>query len=105
MYTNCQICTVVGILAGQGLQGLDQLGLDFAMAVTFIGIVVPLIVNRPMLVCALTSGIVAMLARELPNNLGLLVAAVVGIAAGMVAESLMNADVKPDYHTPTPEDS
>lgn len=91
MYANWQLCTVIGIVAGQGLQGLDQLGLDFAMAVTFIGIVIPLIINRPMLICALTSGVVAMLARGLPNNLGLMIAAIAGIAAGMTAEALMKS--------------
>lgn len=95
MYTNWQICTVVGILAGQGLQGLDQLGLDFAMVVTFIGIVIPLIVSRPMLLCAVAAGITAMLARGLPNNLGLIVAAVVGIAVGMLAETLMTGATDP----------
>lgn len=94
MYSNWQLCTFVGIVAGQRLENLGELGLDFAMVVTFIGIVVPLIITRPMLVCAAASGITAMLARHLPNNLGLMLAALVGIAAGMLADSFITAGAR-----------
>jgi len=57
------------------------------MVVTFIGIVVPLIVNRPMLVCALVSGLTALLTNPLPNKIGLIIAAVAGIAAGIIVET------------------
>ena len=90
MYVNWNICTVLGIIAGQRLEGLANLGLDFAMVVTFIGIVVPIIANRPMLVCALVAGVTAVLTYPLPNKLGLMIAAVAGIAAGMIAESITN---------------
>jgi 4-azaleucine resistance transporter AzlC len=86
MYINWNICTVIGIVAGQQLEGLAELGLDFAMVVTFIGIVVPLIVNRPMLVCALTAGLAGIVTYNMPNRLGLIVAALVGITAGLLAE-------------------
>jgi 4-azaleucine resistance transporter AzlC len=86
MYVNWNLCTVIGIVAGQQLEGLAELGLDFAMVVTFIGIVVPLIVNRPMLVCALTAGLAGIVTYNMPNRLGLIVAALVGITAGLLAE-------------------
>ncbi len=95
MYINWQVWTVVGLLAGQRIQGLAQLGLEFALAVTFIGIVVPLIINWPLLLCALTAGGVAVLAAGLPNQLGLMVAALSAIAVGMIAETLLA--------TPAPE--
>lgn len=87
MYINWNICTIVGMVAGQQLEGLADLGLEFAMVVTFIGITVPLIVNRPMLVCAVVAGVTGVLTFSLPNKLGLMVAALLGIAAGMLAES------------------
>jgi len=90
MYTNWQICTLIGIVAGTQLEGIAELGLEFAMVVTFIGIVVPFIVNRPMLVCALVAGVVSILAAEFPNNSGLMVAAFAGIAAGMITENMTN---------------
>jgi 4-azaleucine resistance transporter AzlC len=86
MYINWQTCTLIGIVAGQQFRNLTNLGLDFAMVVTFIGIVIPLIVNRPMLICAVVAGVTAVLTNSLPNKLGLMVAALVGIAAGMIAE-------------------
>ncbi|MBZ0298965.1 MAG: AzlC family ABC transporter permease [Anaerolineae bacterium] len=88
MYVNWNLCTLIGILAGQRLEGLATLGLDFAMVVTFIGILVPLLVSRPMLLSALVAGVVGVLANGLPNKLGLMLAAVCGIAAGMLAEAL-----------------
>jgi 4-azaleucine resistance transporter AzlC len=88
MYVNWQICTLIGIVAGRSLQGAATWGLDFAMVAIFIGITVPLIVSRPMLICTLVAGVTAVLANGLPNKLGLMLAALLGIGAGVLAESL-----------------
>lgn len=88
MYINWQLCTIIGVVAGQILENAESLGLEFAMVVTFIGIVVPMIVNRPMLVAAIVAGGVAIVAKPLPNNLGLFVASLVGIIAGVIAERI-----------------
>ena len=55
-YLNWQLCTLIGIIAGQRLGDAATWGLDFAMTLTFIGIVVPLIKSRPLLACALAAG-------------------------------------------------
>lgn len=94
MYSNWNFSTWIGILAGTQFKGLAESGLDFAMVVTFIGIVVPLIINRPMLVCALVSGVTAVLANPLENKIGLIIAAVAGIAAGIIVETLQVAPAK-----------
>ncbi|MBN1120586.1 MAG: AzlC family ABC transporter permease [Anaerolineae bacterium] len=86
MYTNWQICTLIGILVGQQIPDPQGWGLDFAMVVTFIGIIMPLIRNRPALVSVIVAGVVSVLANGLPNKLGLMVAALLGIAAGVLAE-------------------
>jgi 4-azaleucine resistance transporter AzlC len=86
MYCNWQLCTLIGIVMGRRLRDLPDLGLDYAMVITFIGIVVPFIVNRPMLLCAMVSGAVSMFTTDVPNKMGLMVAAVCGIAAGLIAE-------------------
>lgn len=88
MYGNWQLCTMIGILAGRN-EAIQSLGLDFAMVVTFIGIVVPLLVTRPMLLSALAAGLSALLFNGLPHQLGLIVAAVAGIAVGYAAETLV----------------
>src|SRR5690606_20944407 len=41
MYTNWQLCTLIGVAFGQAVPNLATWGLDFAMLATFIGIVVP----------------------------------------------------------------
>jgi 4-azaleucine resistance transporter AzlC len=89
MYLNWQLCTLIGIITGQSIQGAQEMGLDFAMIATFIGIVVPLIANRPMLVCAVVSGATAVLASGMPHKLGLIAAAGAGIAAGFITETYL----------------
>ena len=87
MYINWQLWTAVGIVAGTQIQGAGDLGLEFAMVVTFIGIVVPLIRQWPMLVCALVAGGTSLLFDVLPHQLGLIAAAVCGIIAGIVVQA------------------
>ncbi len=89
MYGNWQLVTWIGILAGSQFQNAEQWGLDFAMAATFLGIVVPSVINRPMLVCALVAGVVGILANGLPNNSGLMVGAFAGILAGYLVETYL----------------
>ena len=88
MYLNWQLWTAIGLFAGTKLAGLAEWGLDFAMVVTFIGIVVPLVKSLPMLLCAAVAGAAAVLLKGLPNNLGLIAAALAGMAAGVVFETL-----------------
>ena len=68
------------------LQGMTDWGLEFAMAVTFIGIVVPMLLTRPMVLAAFAAGAVAVLARDWPHQLGLMAGAGAGVAAGMLAQ-------------------
>lgn len=89
MYSNWQLCTLVGIIAGQSIPDARGWGLDFAMTVTFIGIVIPLIRTRPMLVSVVVSGACALLTYDMPNKLGLIVAAVAGIMSGVIAEAAL----------------
>lgn len=93
MYANWQLCTVIGIFAGQRLTDLREWGLEFAMVVTFIGIVVPMLETRPMLLSAVAAALVALLAHELPGQVGLLLAAATGIGVGYFTEiRLAHAD-------------
>jgi predicted branched-subunit amino acid permease len=94
MYLNWQLCTLIGLLAGQSLGDIGALGLDFAMSVTFIGLVIPALKSRPMLAAALVAGIVAVLAYPLPNKLGLMAAALSGVIAGLVLETAAHLPVK-----------
>lgn len=86
MYLNWQLCTWIGIFAGQALPNPASWGLDFALVVTFIGMLAPGLRNRPVIACVLAAGTAALLLAGLPNRLGLIVATLVGVAAGMIAE-------------------
>lgn len=87
MYTNWQLCTLIGITAGRTIPDAASWGLDFAMVATFVGIVVPMLRTRPMLVSALVAGFSALIFHDLDNKMGLMVAALLGIAAGYAAET------------------
>ena len=86
MYSNWQLSTIVGIVAGQSIQNPERWGLDFALVVTFIGMLVPMLNKRPVLVAAIVAGIFAVLGNGLGNKLGLLIAVVLGMVAGVIVE-------------------
>lgn len=88
MYVNWQICTWIGIVTGQAITDPASWGLDFAMIVTFIGMLAGLIRQRSELVAAAVAGTVALAANPLPNKLGLILAALAGIGAGVAIEWL-----------------
>lgn len=88
MYTNWQVCTWLGLTVGQLIPDAAAWGLDFAMPVTFLGMVVPYLKSRPMVAAVVISGVVSVLAYPMPNKLGLIVAAIAGIVAGIVAEKM-----------------
>lgn len=75
-----QLSTALGILLGT--QVPESWSLDFTLALTFIGMVVPLLKNRPNIATAITAGIVAVLTLHWPYKLGLIAAALAGIAIG-----------------------
>ena len=56
MYLNWNFWTFIGIVAGQSIPDLSQYGLAFAMDVTFIGMIMPQLKNRPMVLAALVAG-------------------------------------------------
>lgn len=79
-----QISTAVGIFLGTAIP--ESWSLDFALPLTFIAMVVPVLKNQPMVAAALSAGVVALIAYALPYRLGLILAALVGIAVGTVLE-------------------
>jgi 4-azaleucine resistance transporter AzlC len=88
MYMNWQLCTLIGVSIGQRLSTATNWGLDFAMSVTFIGMVIPYIKTQSMLVTVLVAGVVSLLAHSLPHQLGLIVAALAGAITGFSIEKL-----------------
>jgi len=64
------------------------LGLDFAIPLTFIALVIPRISDKPSLCAALASGVMAFAFNGLPLNLGVLAAASSGILCGCLFSRL-----------------
>lgn len=87
MYTNWQICTFIGIKAGQAINDPLNWGLDFAIVVTFIGILVPMASSWAVRTTIIISGSVALLTHDLPHNFGLIISAIIGIVAGVIVEN------------------
>lgn len=84
LWTCWQLSTAAGIFLGAQVPA--SWGLDFTLALTFIALVVPAINDNPSLFSALSAGLTAILARNLPYKLGLIAAALVGICAGLWSE-------------------
>jgi 4-azaleucine resistance transporter AzlC len=95
MYTNWNVCTFIGLTAGKAFPGISHWGLDFAMPATFIGIVIPYLVSKPMWASVITAGTVSILAGGLPHKLGLMVAALAGVIVGVVCEKISAGKKEP----------
>jgi 4-azaleucine resistance transporter AzlC len=88
MYCSWQLCTLIGITAGRAVpaEQVARLGLSFAATVAFIGMLIPLLHSRALVLSAAAAGAASVVFYGLPSRLGLLVAAAIGIAVGMLAE-------------------
>ncbi len=80
-----QVSTALGILLGSSIP--ESWPLAFTLPLTFIAMVVPVLKTRPAVASALSAGITALAAYSLPYKLGLIVAAMVGIAVGTYLEA------------------
>lgn len=80
LWAGWQLATLAGVLIGAQLP--SDLGLDFALPLTFIAIVVPMITSRGLLLAALMAGVAAVVLVALPYKTGLFIAALAGLIAG-----------------------
>ena len=79
-----QISVGAGILIGAGVPAAWRL--EFAAPLAFIAMSVPLLRDRAMVGAAIAAGIVVIAAQGLPLRLGLVAAALTGIAVGLLLE-------------------
>ncbi len=84
LWASWQVSTAAGVLVGASLPA--SLELDFALPLTFIAIVVPMIRSRAALGAATVSAAVALAGAGWPHSLGMLAAASCGITAGAFIE-------------------
>lgn len=79
-----QTFSLLGIFAGAFVP--PSWSLEFAATLALMGLAIPLVKNTPMVLTVLVTGAVAWVGQALPLRLGLVVAIVAGVAAGVLAE-------------------
>jgi predicted branched-subunit amino acid permease len=80
LWSGWQVSTLAGVLIGARLPA--DMGLDFALPLTFIAIVVPMISTRALFAAAIAAGAAAVALAALPYKLGLFLGALAGLAVG-----------------------
>jgi 4-azaleucine resistance transporter AzlC len=88
MYSNWQVCTWLGIGLGELFPNMTEWGLDFAMSVTFLGMVIPYLRNKPMWLAVISAAAFALVLHDLPHQLGLVIAALSGICIGYASQQI-----------------
>lgn len=86
-YIGWQVVTVLGLAFGSFIPDGWQLG--YAPAVMFTGLVIFGLTDRPGVIAATVGASVCFATIGLPNRVGLLIGAMCGVAAGYVAETVV----------------
>ena len=85
--------TILGLFLGSLIPDMSSWRLEFAMSVTFIGMVVPYMNSKAMISAIIAAGISSLAFAHLPNKLGLIVSALIGVAVGLTISQLSNRQV------------
>ena len=86
LYASWQLTVLAGILAGAHVPAAWSL--DFAVVLTFIALLVPVVRTRADVGAALVAASVALAAAGMPYRLALVIASIAGIGAGLALERL-----------------
>jgi 4-azaleucine resistance transporter AzlC len=87
-----QVSTAIGIFIGARVP--PEWSLDFALPLTFIAIVVPMLKNRAYVIAAIVAAIGGVVAFGLPYKLGYIVASGFGIAVGFVLTDSVSHEIR-----------
>ncbi len=87
-YLSWNLWTFIGIVAGASLPDLTELGLDFAIAATFIALVIPEIKTLATLVAVLVAGVSSVIFTLWGFELGLVCAALMAMCSGFCVQKL-----------------
>lgn len=83
IWAGFNVCTILGALLGASLP--VSWDLEFAIPLTFLALLIPLVKGKPDLKAAISAAGAALLLHDLPYNGGLLIAAVIGVVVGYFA--------------------
>lgn len=81
-----QATTALGAVLGAQIPA--SWSLDFAIPLVFMALIIPALEKRPGVVAATVGALAAVLGRDIPYRLGIIVAAVLGVTAGVIAEKV-----------------
>lgn len=87
-YLAWNLWTFIGIVAGASLPDLTELGLDFAIAATFIALVIPEIKTLATLVAVLVASVSSVIFTLWGFELGLVCAALMAMCSGFCVQKL-----------------
>lgn len=79
-----QIATLAGAILGAGIPAGWHL--EFAIPLCFLSLIFPVLRDRPSMFAALVSGVMALVCRNAPLHSGMIIAAVSGIATGVILD-------------------
>lgn len=79
-YSCWVLASFAGALLGSQFPELKDMGLEIAMIVTFIGMVVPQMNTKPVVIGVITSSLLSICLASLPYNLGLVFSSLLGVA-------------------------
>jgi 4-azaleucine resistance transporter AzlC len=87
LWSTWQVTTAAGIFLGAALP--ESWSLDFALPLTFIALLIPVLTNRPAFAAAGVAGLIAVVGFGWPYATELIVAIVGGLVAGMLTQRLL----------------
>ena len=84
LWATWQLSTALGIVMGARIP--PSWNLAFALPLTFLALLAPTLTDRPSWAAAITGGVLAVVFAGWPFRLGLFIAAIAGIAAGLIVD-------------------
>ena len=93
-YLIWNVATFVGIHLGSFIPNLEDMGLEFAIAATFIAIVIPSIKNKAILSSVVVSGLSVLILSIMDNEQALIIATLLGMMTGFLVDTFCIKTVK-----------
>lgn len=90
-YLTWNIATLAGIFAGHNIPNLEQYGLDFAVAATFIALILPKVTTKPIFVTVLVALGASLLLEYFQVSGRLMIASILAMLAGYVCKLKQDA--------------
>lgn len=88
MYVGWNLFTCLGVVLGKSIPGLDQLGLEFSIAATFIALITPVVRSVPTVICVAVSLLSVVLFSYWQWESAIVLAGLAGMTAGYLSKRL-----------------